>query len=161
MATVPMVSVVLGEAFTGPSGTTYVPNAFGIINVNPADVPFAIQAGAVFAYLQEATIPAPTTAAAGTTQGNAGALPALAGNIYPVSGASGTNGVVLAAADAIVGRQILITNPVAQALLIYPPAGGSATINAGAANAAYTTASAKGALLTCIVAGANSQWCAL
>jgi hypothetical protein len=151
---------MLGEGFNLPGGT-YTPSATGIINVAPSDVPFAIAAGCTPAPVS-ALINPTSTAAAGTTQATAAVLP-TGGGVYPVSGASGTNGVIIAPSDAVVGRQILITNPVAQALLIYPPnVGGNGTINAGAANAAYSTASAKGALLTCLsVSGLVSTWMAL
>ena len=144
MSTVPMQipSGTLGVAFALP-GATYISNASGQIFVAPSDVPFAIAGGCQFANFFFGV--AASTAAAGTNQGTAAALPTLAGDIYPVSGASGTNGVILGAADAVPGRSIWIANQSSSALLIYPPSGG--TIGGGAANAAFTTVAGHGALI--------------
>lgn len=96
------------------------------------------------------------TAAAGTTTADAGALPAATGNCYDVTGADDTVGVILNAAEKVTGRTIFIGNAVSNKILkIYPPTGG--TINGAAANAAFSTASGKGATLVCKSAGANSR----
>jgi hypothetical protein len=89
-----------------------------------------------------------STAAAGTTTGDAGVLPAGTGGVYPTTAADGTKGVRINAADAVAGRQIVVGNSAAAILKIYPNTGG--TINAGAADAALSTTSGKGAILTCI-----------
>lgn len=92
----------------------------------------------------------PTTAAAGSTAGDAAALP-QAGTVYPVSGADGTKGVILDIHDAWLGNRIYIANLVSNAVLkVYPPTGG--TINGAAANAAVSTASGKGITLICLAA---------
>jgi hypothetical protein len=98
------------------------------------------------------------TAAAGTTTGDAGVLPAGTAPAYHVTGADGTKGVRVHATDKVTGREIMITNGAAAVLKIYPPAGGA--INNAAADAAYSTASGKGALLRCIDSGTNA-WSAL
>jgi hypothetical protein len=73
-----------------------------------------------------------TVAAAGTTQGTA----ALIGSsLVTVTGASGTNGVILPA--GMPGDTVTIYSSAAtNALLVYPPVGGA--INAAATNAAYS-----------------------
>jgi len=99
---------------------------------------------------------AASIAAAGTNQATAGAL--VGGKaVYPVTGANGTVGVKLAAADAQLGNEIKIGNRVATAVLrIYPPTGG--TINGASANAAFDTASGKGATLICMTAASGGTW---
>jgi hypothetical protein len=73
-----------------------------------------------------------TVAAAGTTQGTA----ALIGSsLVTVTGASGSNGVILPA--GMPGDTVTIYSSAAtNALLVYPPVG--AAINAAATNAAYS-----------------------
>ena len=149
------------ESYNLPGGT-YTPSG-GVIAVALTDVPFALAAGCVPVLTAVNPGIATSTAAAGTSQGTAGALPS-GGGVYPTTASNGTNGVVLAAADVVVGRMIFITNPVAsQPLIVYPPTGYSSTINAGAANAAYSSASAKGALLICLsgTPTSTSTWMAL
>ena len=73
-----------------------------------------------------------TLAAAGTTQGTAAAITS---SIVTVTGASGTNGVILP--SAMPGDTVTIYSSAAtNALLVYPPSG--AAINAASANAAYS-----------------------
>lgn len=98
-----------------------------------------------------------STAAAGTTTSDAGVLPAGTASFYPTTGANGTTGVRINAADNVAGRRIYVGNGVSNAVLkIYPPTGG--TINGASADAAYSTVSGKGALLVCSAAG---TWYAL
>lgn len=98
-----------------------------------------------------------STAAAGSATGDAGVLPAGTATFYPTSAADDTKGVRVHAQDNIAGRFLVIGNGVSNKILkIYPPTGG--TINGASANAAYSTASGKGALLVCTAAG---TWYAL
>ena len=107
--------------------------------------------------LQSNNIPA-SVAAAGTDSTNFTNLP-TGGDVYQVTGADGTKGVGILAADAFRGNIIIVGNLVAnQILKIYPPAGGA--INGASANAAYSTASGKGAIFVCITGGASSVWVA-
>jgi hypothetical protein len=144
-----------GAVYT-TQNATYTANTAGLISVLPTDVNQLALAGCTFADLTGTV--APSTAAAGTTQGTAAALPTLAGQEYPVTGANGTAGVVLGAADAVTGRQIFINNLASAVLLIYPP--GTGTINGLGASAAFSTVSGHGARLVCLN-GANNQWAAL
>lgn len=148
------------ESYNLPGGT-YTPSG-GVIAVALTDVPAALAAGCVPVLTAVNPGIATSTAAAGTSQGTAGALPS-GGGVYPTTASNGTNGVVLAAADVVVGRMIFITNPVAQTLIVYPPANYSSTINGGAANASYSSASGKGALLICLsgTPTSTSTWMAL
>lgn len=96
-----------------------------------------------------------STAAAGTTTSDAGALPAGTGRIYPTTAADGTKGVKLNVADKVTGRIIFIGNGVAnQILKVYPPTGG--TINGAAADAAFSSASGKGVIISCLSSGSNT-----
>ena len=147
------------ESYALPGGT-YSPNTAGVVNVAQTDVAAALAAGLQFADLVQTVVPT-ATAAAGTTLGTAAALPTLAGNVYQVSGSNGTNGVILGAADAVVGRLIYISNTASAVMLVYPPNAAS-SINAGAAGAAFSTTSAKGCLLVCLtVSGTTSTWAAI
>ena len=153
--TVQMVSPVAGGELSLPGGN-YLPNAYGIYNIATSDIPAAIAGGCSFAYL---SVPvAPSVAAAGTTQGTATVLPPLAGQIHPVTGASGTNGVVLSPQDAVTGRRVSIANMSANALLVYPPSGG--TIGGLGLNAAFVSTAAHGVCMVCINGAANS-WAAM
>jgi hypothetical protein len=100
-----------------------------------------------------------TTAAAGTTAADAGALPP-AKSILPVSGADGTKGVILDIHDAYLGNMVRVANLVSTAVLkVYPPTGG--TINGAAANAAASSASGKGMTLVCLAAtSTGGTWAA-
>ena len=96
-----------------------------------------------------------STAAAGTTTSDAGALPAGTGRIYPTTAADGTKGVKLHTSDKVTGRIIFIGNGVSTATLkVYPPTGG--TINGAAADAAFVSASGKGVIISCLSSGSNT-----
>jgi hypothetical protein len=96
-----------------------------------------------------------STAAAGTTTSDAGALPAGTARIYPTTGADGTKGVKLHTSDKVTGRTIWIGNGVSTAILkVYPPTGG--TINGAAADAAFSSASGKGVVIVCLSSGSNA-----
>src|SRR5712692_10184479 len=96
-----------------------------------------------------------STATAGTTTADAGVLPAGTSPVYPTTAADGTKGVRINASDNVAGRMLFIGNGVSnQILKVYAPSGGA--INGAAADAAYSSASGKGVLIVCLVAGANS-----
>lgn len=96
-----------------------------------------------------------STAAAGTTYADAGALPAGTGNIYPTTAADGTKGVILSTSEKVDGRTIYIGNGVSNAILkVYAPAGG--TINGASANTAFSSASGKGVTIICLSAASNT-----
>lgn len=96
-----------------------------------------------------------STAAAGTTYADAGALPAGTGNIYPTTGADGTKGVILDTSEKVNGRTIFIGNGVSNAILkVYATAGG--TINGASANTAFSSASGKGVTIICLSAASNT-----
>lgn len=96
-----------------------------------------------------------STAAAGTTTADAGVLPAATAAVYPTTAADGTKGVRIHANDKVTGREIKIGNGVSnQILKVYPPSGG--TINGAAADAAFSTASGKGAIVVCLDSAANT-----
>ena len=105
----------------------------------------------------QAAGPVSTIAAAGNAQNNATAVPANAAVVL-VTGASGTNGVILPTPTQI-GQQVEIVNTNGtNALLIYPDSGGTGgKIANGAANASYSLAAAKGATLVA-TALSPSQW---
>jgi hypothetical protein len=103
--------------------------------------------------------PGASTPAAGTTTTDAGVLPAGTSSCYPTTAADGTKGVRINAADQVTGRRFLIGNGVSnQTLKVYAPSGG--TINGAAADAAYVTASGKGAYVECL-SGAGNTWFAI
>lgn len=96
-----------------------------------------------------------STAAAGTTTADAGVLPAATASVYPTTAADGTTGVRVHADDKVTGRTLLIGNGVSnQILKVYPPSGGS--INGAAADAAFSSASGKGVIITCLSADGNT-----
>lgn len=99
--------------------------------------------------------PGASTAAAGTTTADAGALPAGTAMVYPTTAADGTKGVVISASDKVTGRVLFIGNGVSnQILKVYPAAGG--TINGAAADAAFSSASGKGVIAVCLSSAANT-----
>jgi hypothetical protein len=99
-----------------------------------------------------------STAAAGSTFADAGALPAGTASVYPTTGANGSLGVIVDVADKVTGRTILIGNGVSnQILKCYGPSG--ATINGASANAAFSSASGKGVIMVCL-SGASNTWLA-
>jgi hypothetical protein len=84
----------------------------------------------------------PTTglSAAGTTQGTATAIPS--GQDWSVfDTVAAGQGAILPAAGVSAGEEYVVSNHGANALLIYPPVGG--TIGGGAVNAAYSLAAGK------------------
>lgn len=96
-----------------------------------------------------------STAAAGTTNADAGALPAGTGRVYPTTGADDTKGVIVSTSDKVTGRMLFIGNGVSNKILkVYGPSG--ATINGAAANAAFSSASGKGVIMFCIDSTANT-----
>jgi predicted RecA/RadA family phage recombinase len=99
-----------------------------------------------------------STAAAGSAVGDAAALPSGTASIYPTSAGDGIKGVIISATDKVTGRTFLVTNGAAAVVKIYPPTGGA--INNGSVNAAFSTASGGGALITCIDSAANT-WSAI
>lgn len=96
-----------------------------------------------------------TTAAAGSSLSDAGALPAATANAYPTTGADGTKGVKIHVNDKIDGRTIFIGNGVSNAILkVYGPSG--ATINGASADVAYSSASGKSVVIVCLSASGNT-----
>jgi hypothetical protein len=96
-----------------------------------------------------------STAAAGTTTSDAGGLPAGTASIYPTTAADGTKGVKINAADQTNGRVLYIGNGVSnQILKVYGPTG--ATINGAAADAAFSSVSGKGVIITCLNSSTNT-----
>jgi predicted RecA/RadA family phage recombinase len=96
-----------------------------------------------------------STAAAGSTYEDAGALPAGTAGVYPTAGADNTAGVIVHASDKVTGRQILIGNGVSDKILkVYAPAGGR--INGNSANAAFSSVSGKGVIMVCLSADDNT-----
>lgn len=96
-----------------------------------------------------------STAAAGNSTSDAGALPAGTAGIYPTTAADDTKGVIINAADKVTGRTLFIGNGVSNKILkVYPPSGG--TINGASADAAFSSASGKGVIVVCLSSGDNS-----
>ena len=97
-----------------------------------------------------------TVAAAGSVQGDAGALSATK-FFHRVTGADGTKGVILGAAGANeVGQFHTILNTTAGVLKIYPATGG--TVNGGAANAAFSALTGIKPIV-CYVSAASTWIC--
>lgn len=100
-----------------------------------------------------------STAAAGSTAGDATTLPAATAPVYPTTAADDTKGVIIHADDKVTGRELYIGNGAgANILKIYPPSGGN--INGLGANVAYSTTSGGSALIKCLSSGSNT-WFAL
>ena len=96
-----------------------------------------------------------STAAAGSTTADAGALPAGTAPVYPTTAADDTKGVKIHASDKVTGRLLFIGNGVsAKVLKVYPPAGG--TINGGSADAAFSSVSGKGVIAYCLDSATNA-----
>lgn len=148
-------SGTLTSGMTVSLASTYVP-----YNPNPSNLTSVVSqtvSGPLTLTNLNLTVGA-STAAAGSTVADAGALPAGTGGIYPTTAADGTKGVVLNAADQVTGRTVIIGNGVSnQILKVYAPSGGS--INGAAANAAFSSVSGKGVLITCL-SGAGNTWLA-
>ena len=97
-----------------------------------------------------------STAGAGSTVADAGALPAGTAVVYPTSAADDTVGVKIHANDKVTGRMLLIANGVANKILkVYGPSG--AVINGAAADAAFSSDSGKGVIAVCL-SGAGNTW---
>jgi hypothetical protein len=111
--------------------------------------------GATIAGTLSLGTPGGSTAAAGTTTADAGVLPAATAAVYPTTAADGTKGVRVHANDKVTGRTLFIGNGVSTAILkVYAPSGG--TINGAAADAAFSSVSGKGVIITCLSSAANS-----
>lgn len=96
-----------------------------------------------------------STAAAGSATGDAGVLPAGTAPVYPTTAADGTKGVRINAADQVTGRTVFIGNGVGnQILKVYAPSGGN--INGLGADAAFSSASGKGVIITCLDSAGNT-----
>jgi predicted RecA/RadA family phage recombinase len=133
-----------GVANIGTSNTSAVNIAAASIPANVAG-PLTLSVGA-------------STAAAGSTYADAGALPAGTATVYPTTAADDATGVIINAADKVTGRTLLVGNGVANKILkVYGPSG--AVINGGSANAAFSSASGKGVMITCL-SGAGNTWLA-
>lgn len=90
-------------------------------------------------------VTSPATAA-GTTQANALLLPSDTVNFGTV--ASGAGAILPAAANP--GDTYWVTNSGANALLVYPPTGG--TVGGGATNAGFSVAATKSVMIRAITA---------
>jgi hypothetical protein len=121
------------------------------VNIGKASVPTNI--------VGPVTLPVgASTAALGTTYANAAGLPAGTASIYPVTAADDAVGVIIDAADKVTGRTLFIGNLVSNKVLkVYGPSG--ATINGAGANAAFSSASGKGVIITCL-SGSGNTWMA-
>lgn len=99
-----------------------------------------------------------STVALGTNSATAAALPAGTAPVYPTTAADDTVGVIIHANDKVTGRRLFVGNGVSNKILkIYGPTG--AVINGAAADAAFSTASGKGAWVVCL-SGAGNTWLA-
>ena len=99
-----------------------------------------------------------STAASGSTAGDAATLPAATGLFYPTTAADGTKGVKIHANDKVTGRLLIIGNTAAAVLKVYPPTGGN--INGLGTDTAYSSASQKSVMILCISSTGNT-WAAL
>ena len=96
-----------------------------------------------------------STAAAGSSTSDAGALPSGTAGVYPTTGADDTKGVIISTSDKVTGRTLFVGNGVSNKILkVYPPSGG--TINGASADVAFSTASGKGAIVVCLSSGGNT-----
>lgn len=130
-----------GVANVGTSNTSQV-------NIAATSIPTAISGpinGAIGA----------STAAAGSTYEDAGALPAGTACIYPTTAADDTKGVIISDSDKVTGRILFIGNGVSNKILkVYPATGGTA--NGGSANVAFSSASGKGVVAICLSSSSNT-----
>lgn len=163
----PLLTCVAGISFTGSTGTNLLKltdnlaSALDVTEASNSYLKFVTTNSAEAVVFGKAITQAvgASTAAAGSTNGDATALPSGTAMVYPTTAADGTKGVILTSADQVTGRMVFVGNGVSTATLkIYPPSGG--TINGASANAAYVTASGKGALMVCLSSGSNT-WLAL
>lgn len=150
-----------GSVKTNTSGTSGNQAITGTLSVSGASTLTGLvtaTAGVINGGIDTRAVGA-STAAAGTTTADAGVLPAGTAGVYPTTAADGTKGVRINAADQVTGRAIYVGNGVSnQILKIYAPSGGA--INGAAGDAAYSTASGKGALIVCLSSAGNT-WLAL
>jgi hypothetical protein len=103
----------------------------------------------------EIIVPGASTAAAGSNNADAAALPSGTSSTYPVTGADDTKGVIISATDKITGKVVRVGNLVFNKIIkVYPPDGG--TINGASANAAYSSGSGKGVVLQCLSSSGNT-----
>lgn len=136
---------------SGDDGTVKIGTTRGAVVLGKASTPINL------AGIAALSVGASTTAA-GSSESNAGALPEGTASVYPTTAADGDTGVIVDVADKVDGRVLFIANGVPDKVLnIYPPAGG--TINGATADAAFETASGKGAILVCLSADTNA-WAA-
>jgi hypothetical protein len=99
-----------------------------------------------------------STAAAGSSTSDATVLPVGTATIYPTTAADGTRGVKISVADQVTGRTLYIGNGVSnQILKVYGPTG--AVINGASADAAFSSVSGKGVIITCL-SGSGNTWLA-
>lgn len=89
---------------------------------------------------------------AGSSQSDGTAITA---KINVITGADGTKGVVLPAGDGDTAVYLLYSATATNACKVYPPTGGS--INAGAANAAFSMTAQKPTLFVRV---SSTQWLA-
>jgi predicted RecA/RadA family phage recombinase len=130
-----------GVANVGTSNTSQV-------NIAAASIPTAI-AGPINGGIGA------STAADGSTNADAVALPSGTASIYPTTAADNTKGVIIATADKVTGRVLLVGNGVKDKILkIYPPSGGN--INGLGADVAFSTVSGKGAIIVCLSSSGNT-----
>lgn len=147
-----------GGAVTVKGGAKNGSGADGVVNVGTATTS-AIVIGAASIPTTivgpQLRTPGGSTAAAGSTTADAGALPAGTASVYPTSAADDTKGVVLHANDKVTGRMIFIGNGVANKVLkVYPVSGG--TINGANADVAFSSASGKGVIVYCLDSATNA-----
>jgi hypothetical protein len=127
----------------------------GLVVKDNADGPDGTLLGGHIVHAGMITPPGASTVALGANSGNAAVLPAGTGSFYPTTGADGTVGVRINGADKVDGKMLFIGNGASASVLkVYPPTGG--TINGGAADAAYSSGSGRGAHLICLSASANT-----
>lgn len=127
----------------------------GLVVKDSADAADGVLLGGHIVHAGMITPAGASTAAAGTTSGDAGVLPSATGSFYPTTAADGTKGVRIAASDRVDGKMVFIANGVSnQILKVYPPTGG--TINGAAVDAALPSGSGRGAHLICLSGSANT-----
>ena len=127
----------------------------GLVVKDDADAADGVLLGGHIVHAGMITPAGASTAAAGSTTADAGVLPSATGSFYPTTAADGIKGVRIAASDRVDGKMLFIGNGVSnQILKVYPPTGG--TINGAAADAAFSTASGKGAILICVSSSGNT-----
>jgi len=155
-----------GEAGTGAAtatatGNTFMGYAQELTAAENSTVTITLCSAATTANLIAVNVTgavAGSTAAAGSTKDDAGALPATAATVFPTTAADDAKGVIVNAVNKVTGRMLFIGNGVSNKVLkVYPPAGG--TINGAAADAAFSSASGKGVVIVCL-SGSGNTWLA-